>query len=182
MADDHLSRIPTARSAHSARSRRSTSTLETLSRIYSGRYVDDAGVYMSEGELEEMAEEEEENERRLSQRLSGKPTLEDKGEAHFDAESSSGESEGTGHGDIEKGGLGRPKTREAEAEHDPKLVCPFSLPASSTPAHTNRLHGKAPMIQKTPKTGRSRRNGRPLSLSPASPSSHPCHLLWWRLR
>ncbi|TQB75842.1 hypothetical protein MPDQ_001442 [Monascus purpureus] len=120
MADDHLSRIPTARSAGS---RRSTSTLETLSHIYSGRYVDDAGVYMNEGELEEMAEEEEENERRLSQRLSGKPTLEGKGEAHFDAESSSRESEGTGHhDDIEKGGLGRPKTREAETGQDPKLV------------------------------------------------------------
>lgn len=180
MADDHLSRIPTARSAGS---RRSTSTLETLSHIYSGRYVDDAGVYMNEGELEEMAEEEEENERRLSQRLSGKPTLEGKGEAHFDAESSSRESEGTGHhDDIEKGGLGRPKTREAETGQDPKLVCSFSLSASSTPAHTNRLPGKALMIQRTPKTGLSGRNGRPLSLSPASPSSRPCHLRWWRLR
>lgn len=123
---DPLSHVPTT---HSNRSR-AESELENISRLYSGQFLDDASVYLSDGELEERAEEEdeegkEERERRQHRYEADQGRKSDTIESEYESAepSTSGESADV---DLEKGGtLEKSQTRQEKEEQprDPKLVC-----------------------------------------------------------
>ena len=132
-----LCRAPTAKSN---RSRRSGSELETVSRLYSGQFLDDASVYLSDDELEERAEEEDQEgqEEREERRQQRRPPLQrrkhdnnedgQEKEAIENEESTERSSVESGiEADLEKGeALEKPQAREqrrGEPPGDPKLIC-----------------------------------------------------------